>query len=103
MNKTEKRFEQNILWAAQLAGEVSHWWFEQLTFRLADRTTYTPDFVVFMADGTIECIDVKGSAGWEQHTRIKIKIAAEQFPEFKWVGWVETKGHRGEFTREEFN
>lgn len=86
----------------QLAGEVSHWWYENLQFRLANRTTYTPDFVVFMADSSIECVDVKGSAGWEQHTRVKIKVAAEQFPEFAWTGYSESKGHPGEFTREEF-
>lgn len=102
MNQTEKRFEQNVLWARQLAGEVSHWWYETLKFRLADNTFYTPDFVVFMPDGSIECIDVKGSGGWEQHTRIKMKVAAEQFPEFAWFGYEESKGRRGEFHSEEF-
>lgn len=102
MNQTEKRFEQNVLWTRQLAGEVSHWWYETLKFRLADKTFYTPDFVVFLPDGSIECIDVKGSGGWEEHTRIKMKVAAEQFPEFAWLGYEESKGRRGEFTSEEF-
>ncbi|TWT35329.1 hypothetical protein KOR34_02190 [Posidoniimonas corsicana] len=104
MNATEKRFEQNVLWTLKAAGEVKSWRYEAVKFRLANNTFYTPDFMVNRADGLVEFVDVKGSGGWEQHTRIKIKVCAEQYPEFVFAGYTEARGsrNRGEFNREEF-
>ncbi len=101
MNATEQRFEASVLYPRALCGEIEKCWtYESHKFRLADNTFYTPDFVVYRADGLIELIDVKGSGGWEQHTRIKFKVAAELYPRYVWVAYVETKT-RGEFIREE--
>ena len=101
MNKTEALYEATILEARRQAGEITRWNYEGLTFRLGlDRkTTYTPDFVIFLAAGEIELVDVKGGGGWEPHTRIKIKTAARIWPEFHWVGELY---RRGVWTREEF-
>lgn len=105
MNLTEKRFEQNVLWPRQLAGEVSHWHFEQFKVRLADGAYYTPDFWIFNTDGTIECAEVKGAAGFEEASRVRIKVAADRYPEFLWRAYTEGKGskNRGNFTCEEFS
>lgn len=87
----------------RLAGEVEAWDYEALKFRLADNTYYTPDFVVYRSDGLVELVDVKGSGGWEQATRVKFKACAERFDRFVWVAQVERKGAggRGKFDREE--
>ena len=61
MNKLEERYAA-ILAARQAAGEIDAYWFERFTFKLADDTRYTPDFVVQMPDGTLEAHEVKARA-----------------------------------------
>ncbi len=59
---------------------------EPLKFRLAGRTWYTPDFVVF---SDLDCgvlgkvYEVKGHM--EDDAAVKIKVAAELYPEFDFV------------------
>lgn len=93
-----------MLRARQLAGEIVRWEFEALRVRFGtdDKATYTPDFVVFRADGEIECIDVKGSGGWEEKARVKIKACARIYPEFHWIGYTEQRGSKGVFRPEAF-
>ena len=79
----------------QSAGEIIAWQFERVTFTLtlarpatggepATRAhTYTPDFLVMMADNRIEFHDTKGFL--DQKDYDKMKIAAEQSPWFRFV------------------
>jgi hypothetical protein len=60
------------------AGEIEWWGYECIKLRLADNTFYTPDFLVLCNDGTLEVHEVKGF--WEDDARVKIKVAAENFP-----------------------
>jgi len=80
MNKTEEAYSK-VLEDQRLTGKIHHWAFESITLRLADRTTYTPDFLVIDKDGLISFIEVKGF--WHQAGRIKIKVAAENHPWFE--------------------
>lgn len=41
-------------------------------------TFYTPDFAVMRADGALEVHEVKGF--WTDDARVKIKVAADQYP-----------------------
>lgn len=104
MNATERRFESHVLKIRLFAGEIERYEYEPWKIRYGTdfKATYTPDFVVFRADGEIELIDVKGSAGWETETRNKIKACARIYPEFHWVGYVEKRGKSGVFSIEEF-
>jgi hypothetical protein len=77
MNKTEQAMADHLRLLV-IAGEVAEWWFEGITLRLAKLTRYTPDFLVLLTDGTLECWEVKGH--WEDDARVKIKVAAEMFP-----------------------
>lgn len=77
MNKTEEAMAEHLKILVK-SGEVLAWWFEGITLRLAKATRYTPDFLVMMADATLECWEVKGH--WEDDARVKIKVAAEHFP-----------------------
>ena len=82
MNKTEEAYSK-VLEAKKFAGEIHHWQFEAMALRLADRTTYTPDFFIIMADGSIVFHEVKGF--WQGTGRVKIKVAAELHPWFEFT------------------
>lgn len=95
MNKTETAFSR-YLDIILLAGEIIEWRFEPIKLRLANATFYTPDFVVVLPDQSIEMIDVKGRVGsgpggWEEDARVKIKVAAETYPWFHFVGMAKSK------------
>ena len=89
MNKTEAAY------AAYLDGLkkdclIADYRFEAVKLRLADKTFYTPDFMVLMPDFSFEMHEVKGF--WEDDARVKIKVAAAQFP-FRFVAVKKTKNN----------
>lgn len=63
--------------------EIAAWQYEPITLRLADRTTYRPDFFLLFPDGRAGFHETKGF--WRDDARAKIKMAAEQFPWFFFV------------------
>lgn len=72
-------------------GEVSSWWFEHIVFKTgADRTTYRPDFVALLPDGSLEIIETKGGHIWED-ARKSFKAAAAMYPFARWrmLQWVD--------------
>ncbi|MHC1788288.1 DUF1064 domain-containing protein [Solidesulfovibrio sp.] len=75
-----------------MTGEIAECVFEGKTFELAHRCSYTPDWWVTLADGGVECHEVKGSHVWDD-ARVKLKVAARMNPEVKFVlarWWKET-------------
>ena len=82
MNKTEQAYAA-LLEERKKAGEIHHYQFEAMALKLAKLTTYTPDFFIINADGTIEFVEIKGY--WHQAGRIKIKVASEMHPWFKFT------------------
>lgn len=99
MNKTEETYAETLE-AKRLAGEISAWWFEPITFKLADDTRYTPDFGILHIDGAMEFVDTKVLL--HQHSLVKVKCAAEKFfpflfafeqklPAKKGGGWKRTE------------
>lgn len=77
-------------YAERLTGLGVRHRFEAVKLRLADRTYYTPDFVVYDEQGLIEFHEVKAETGAgkpliEDDAAVKIKVAAEQFPEFRFL------------------
>lgn len=95
-NKTEQAYEDEVLRPAMLRGEIVWYAFEPWKLRLAELTSLTPDFGVMLADGSIECHEVKGF--WQDDARAKTKIAAEMHP-FKIIAITREKK---EWKREEF-
>ena len=97
MNQLESRYADLLAIAMQTnpAG-VASFRFEALKLRLADKTFYAPDFVVLRPDGLIELHEVKGH--WEDDARVKVKVAAEMYPEFLFVGvtWSRREGWKYE-------
>lgn len=99
MNKTEQAYRDHLE-ALKHAGEVLWYRFEGVKLRLADNTFYTPDFAVMLANGEMEMREVKGF--WADDARVKIKVAADQYP-FRFIAvTVKPKKHGGGWAIEEF-
>ncbi|QIW86673.1 endonuclease I-like superfamily protein [Klebsiella phage LASTA] len=80
MNATEAKFA-NYLRGLEITGEILWWMHEGIKLQLADNTTLNVDFNVMYADGLLVMIDVKGAkAIIEEDAKVKMKVAAEQFP-----------------------
>lgn len=75
LNKTETRYAQDLEYRKR-AGEIADWKFEAIKLRLADMTTYTPDFAVWQNDGTLDFHEVKGGF-IRDDALVKLKVAAE--------------------------
>lgn len=88
MNKLEAEYAARLE-ALKGVGQIADYRFECVKLRLADRTFYTPDFMVLRADGVFEMHEVKGF--WEDDARVKIKVAAELYP-FKFIAARKQKG-----------
>lgn len=99
MNKTEQAYHDRLE-LLRRAGEIQWFKFEGIKLRLADNTTYTADFAVMAADGTLELHEVKGF--WQDDARVKIKVAAELYP-FRFIAVrVKPKKDGGGWATEEF-
>lgn len=94
-NKTEAAYDAHLK-SRLLAGEVAWYKFEGLKFRLADNTFYTPDFAVMLANGQLQCHEVKGF--WVDDARVKIKTAADIYP----LQFIAVKKVKGGWSFEEF-
>lgn len=73
----------NRLELRQKADEIVGFRFEGMRFRLGKGTYYTPDFVVITSEGAVECHETKGH--WREAARVRIKVAAREFPWFRFV------------------
>lgn len=82
MNGLETAYDGHLA-LRKTAGEILEFWFESLKFRLAKDLSYSPDFLVQLANGELEIHEVKGY--WEDDARAKIKMAANLFP-FRFIG-----------------
>ncbi len=72
--------------------------FERITLRIGDDCRYTPDFDVLAKDDVLEFHETKGH--WRDDAKVKIRVASEKFPQFRFRafrklskkqggGWVE--------------
>jgi hypothetical protein len=80
MNRTEAAYAAELS-IRKAAGEVIDFGFERMKLRLADGAWYCPDFLLVMADRSIELHEVKG---FEREAAIvRLKVAAELYPHFR--------------------
>lgn len=98
-NKLETEYG-NFLELQKRGGLITWYAFSLLKIRLADRTFYTPDYVVVNAALELEFHEVKGF--WEDDARVKIKVAAEQNPHFKFIAVQKKKSAPSGWEYEEF-
>lgn len=89
MNKLEESFAAHLETLRQ-SGEIISWQFEAMRLLLAPKTSYCPDFFVMDKDGALTFYEVKGF--WQDDARVKIKVAAEKFPQFYFTAVQKKKG-----------
>lgn len=101
MNDEERKFAHHL--DHRMAnGDILRWWFQPWKFLLADKCSYTPDFVILHNDQTFEIADVKafwkaskkalaknakakGGVHVEEDAKVKAKVAARMWPVFRWT------------------
>ena len=95
MNQTEGAYADHLD-LLRRAGEITWFCFEGVTLKLADGCRFTPDFAVQLPDETVEIHEVKGF--WRDDAKIKLKVAVEMYPIFRFVvvkrvrgAWVEER------------
>jgi hypothetical protein len=89
MNANETKYERHLQ-ARHFAGEVIWYAFEAVTLKLGPDCRYTVDFIVLLADGMLECHEVKAGKRdrqtgertfWaEEDAKLKVRVAAGMFP-----------------------
>jgi hypothetical protein len=112
MNKGEQSYAA-YLEVRKIAGEIAWYGFESIKLKLADNTFFTPDFAVMDTAGYIELIDVKGRTTYKdanglkkekafsmEDARLKVKIAAAQYPMFTFKTAFPSKETGGWMTEE---
>lgn len=97
LNKTERAYEETLK-TRMLVGEILYYKFEAVKLRLADNCFYTPDFLVMNVAQEIELHEVKGF--WTDDARVKVKVAAAEYPLFRFVAVRKSAG--GLWATEEF-
>lgn len=86
MNKTERRYRDEILEPALRVGLIRKYRFEAINIRLGERTFHRPDFYVVTAEGEIQIHEIKGGFVRED-ARMKFKTAAAEYSEWRWQMW----------------
>lgn len=89
MNKTEAAYAQELE-NQKRVGLIAWWAFEPFKLRLADRTTYSPDFGSVDIGGHVLLTEIKGFL--RDDANVKFKVAAEMFPFFEFVMIRKQKG-----------
>jgi len=83
MNKTESAYA-DVLEQRRRCGQILDYQFHPANVRLADSTFYEIDFIVLVADMTVEIHEVKGGYTTEKGN-MKIKLCAEALPWFRFL------------------
>ncbi len=85
-NQLEERYA-GVLEQRHVIGEIHKIWYQPFGIKLADKCYYHPDFMIQLADGTLEIHETKGFM--RDDASVKIKTAARLFPcyIFRLVKW----------------
>jgi len=92
-SKTERRWAEEIAEPLKHEGKIKDWWYSPCKgLYLAAKTSYTPDFLVWNAQGALIFVEVKGALirpkDWE-----KTKFAARIYGCFVFELWQWKSGH----------
>jgi len=94
-NKWEQRYHQELELLRDV-GEILWYAYEPMSLKIATGARYTPDFIVMLADRTLELHEVKGM--WREAAKVRIKVAARTYQIFRFVA---VTGGPGKWKREE--
>ncbi len=67
--------------------------FNELSFRMKNGCRYTPDFILWVDDRIVKCIEVKGGYRLPSHgrSRLAFQQARLDFPHLTWEWWTKEK------------
>lgn len=82
MNGLERDYAMH-LHAKMREGQIEKYWYESFKIRLADKTWFTPDFLVLTKEGFLEFHETKGFM--MDDANVKLKVAAENWPFKFWL------------------
>lgn len=90
--RTKTELEFSLILSRDLHAGLIHSFQEQsLTLVIGDGCRYTPDFSVWLLDGTLKCIEVKGPYIRED-ALVKYKSAVRQYPKIQFELHQRQKG-----------
>ena len=92
MNKLEAAYAQRLD-LERLAGMWQWWGYEPIKLRLAGGAWYTPDFGLIDTGGHFVIHETKGF--WREAARVRIKVAAELYPFFRFVAVTRQRKRQG--------
>ena len=92
MNKLEAAYAQKLE-LERLAGMWQWWAYEPIKLRLAGGAWYTPDFAMIDTGGHLVIHETKGF--WREAARVRIKVAAELYPFFRFVAVTKQRKRDG--------
>lgn len=92
MNKLEAAYAQKLE-LERLAGVWQWWAFNSIKLRLATGAYYTPDFALIDAGGHLIIHETKGH--WREAAKVRIKVAAELYPHFRFVAVTRQRMRQG--------
>jgi hypothetical protein len=76
MNKLERSYAEHL--DSEMGRSIVWWAYEPVRLRLAERTTFTPDFLVQSLSGLLSFFETKGFM--RDDAAAKLKIAADMYP-----------------------
>lgn len=83
-NKTESTYRAQVIDRMRCVWGVKY---EGLTFRMANGHKYTPDWIVVLDSGRVECHECKGPYRLGSHQRARLAFDQARV-EFPWADWV---------------
>ena len=92
MNKLEAAYAQRLE-LERVAGVWQWWAFNSIKLRLATGAYYTPDFALIDPGGHLIIHETKGH--WREAARVRIKVAAELYPFFRFVAVTRQRKRQG--------
>lgn len=93
MNATERRYADRVLNPQKYTKEIIEWFYEGVTFNLAPKTTFTPDFFI-IRHNRLDIIEIKGQL--QDDASVKFKWARDLYP---WFYWEMLRLDKEEFVR----
>lgn len=96
-NELERAYSMRLASRLQ-TGEILWWDYEPFRLRIGKGAWYRPDHAVLELDGSMVLVEVKGF--WREAARVRIKVAAERYPMFRFCAVTRERG--GAWKTEEF-